>query len=126
DDAFLRARMHNGQNRVLFIDDRVPHPWLGSGFPRALGIQQALLRTGYFVSLYPITFFGETWEEAYADFPHEIEIMMNMGREMLEPFLRIRKDYYSAIIISRPHNMEVMAPYLKEHPDWFENVHVIY
>lgn len=125
-DELLRARCRNADKRVLFIDDRVPHPWFGSGFPRAHAMQVALRRLGYFVTLYPLAFIDETWDQVYSDFPREIEVMMNMGREMLEPFLRIREGYYSTIIISRPHNMEYMAPLLSAHPDWFENVNVIY
>jgi GT2 family glycosyltransferase len=125
-DELLRARCRNADKRVLFIDDRVPHPWFGSGFPRAHAMQVALRRLGYFVTLYPLSFIDETWDQVYSDFPREIEVMMNMGREMLEPFLRIREGYYTSIIISRPHNMEYMAPLLSAHPEWFENVNVIY
>jgi glycosyltransferase involved in cell wall biosynthesis len=45
---------------------------------------------------------------------------------MLESFLRTRKDYYATIIVSRPHNMELLGPILTAHPDWFENIDVIY
>jgi len=51
---------------------------------------------------------------------------MGMGPAMLEPFLRNRRDYYSAIIVSRPHNMRWLAPILSAHPDWLKNLKVIY
>jgi glycosyltransferase involved in cell wall biosynthesis len=89
-------------------------------------MHRTLRRLGYFITLYPIAVIDESWDQVYSDFPREIEVMMDMGRELLEPFLRVRRDYYSTIIISRPHNMNWMAPYLKAHPDWFENVNVIY
>jgi O-antigen biosynthesis protein len=125
-EQLLRARSRHGQHRVLFVDDRVPHLWLGSGFPRAQAMQRALLRLGYSVTLYPIAVINESWDQVYSDFPHEVEVMMDMGRELLEPFLRVRKNYYSTIIISRPHNMQWLSPYLKAHPDWFEDVNVVY
>src|SRR5678815_3142030 len=31
----LDARMRSGRKRLLFIDDRVPHTWCGSGYPRS-------------------------------------------------------------------------------------------
>jgi glycosyltransferase involved in cell wall biosynthesis/GT2 family glycosyltransferase len=123
-EALLRARSRNAERRVLVIDDRVPHDWLGSGFPRAHAMYRALLRRGCFITLYPLSVMHEPWDEAYADFPREIEIMM--GRDLLESFLRDRKGYYSMIIISRLHNMQWMASFLKDHPDWFKNATVIY
>ena len=33
--ATLFARMRGGKKRILSIDDRVPHTWCGSGYPRA-------------------------------------------------------------------------------------------
>jgi GT2 family glycosyltransferase len=125
-EALLRARSRNADRRILFIDDRVPHLWLGSGFPRANALIRSLLKQGYFVTLYPMATIPEAWDAAYADFPSEVEIMMGMGREFLRPFLRNRRDYYSAIIVSRPHNMKWLTPLLNAHSDWFENVHLIY
>ena len=54
----------------------------------------------------------EPWDGA-AGFPREVEIMM--GRDLLESFLNDRKSYYSTIIISRLHNMQWMASFLKDH-----------
>ena len=124
--ALLTARSRNASRRVLFIDDRVPHLWLGSGFPRANALVRALRNQGYFVTLYPLALIHEPWDASYLDFPPEVEIMMGMGREFLEPFLRNRKGYYSTIIISRPHNMGWLHPILTAHPDWFKNVQLIY
>jgi GT2 family glycosyltransferase/glycosyltransferase involved in cell wall biosynthesis len=122
----IRARSANCQRRILCVDDRVPHLWLGSGFPRANALHRTLQRMGYFVTLYPIDVINEPWEQAYSDFPREVEVMLGMGRQMLEAFLRNRRDYYSTIIVSRPHNMQLMATVRTAHPDWFENVEVIY
>ena len=125
-DRLLYARSRSAGRRILFIDDRVPHLWLGSGFPRAHALLEALQRLGNFVTLYPLSVLSEPWDLAYHDTPHEIEIMMGMGRELLEAFLRSRRNYYSAIIVSRPHNMRVLSRIRTAHPDWFENVDVIY
>ena len=126
DEALLRARARQADRRVLFIEDRVPHLWLGSGFPRAHAVLRALRSQGYFVTLYPLAVIHEPWDLVYVDFPQEVEVMMGMGPAMLEPFLRNRRDYYSAIIVSRPHNMRWLAPILSAHPDWLKNLKVIY
>jgi glycosyltransferase involved in cell wall biosynthesis len=110
----------------LFIDDRVPHPWLGSGFPRARTLLLTLRKEGFFITLFPMAVLNEDWEDVYSDLPREIEVMNEMGPPLLEAFLRNRRGYYDAIVISRPHNMSYLKPIVVAHPDWFENVAIIY
>jgi len=124
--SVLGARTRNATRRILVIDDRIPHLWLGSGFPRANAMLQVLQRLGYSVTLYPIDVIAEPWDQAYSDLPHEIEIVLGMGRHVLDSFLRSRKGFYSTIIVSRPHNMEVVASVRAGHPEYFENIQVIY
>jgi O-antigen biosynthesis protein len=125
-DRLLEARSRDRKRRILFLDDRVPHLWLGSGFPRAHAFVTALLDQDCFVTLYPLARFDESWDAVYADFPCEIEVMNGWGRQMLESFLRTRNGYYSGIVVSRPHNMELLAPIIEAHPGWFEHVEIIY
>jgi GT2 family glycosyltransferase len=126
-NSVLAARMKDrGSKRVLFIDDRVPHAWLGSGFPRARNMILALMKQGCFVSFYPLSEFEEDWISVYTDMPREIEFMMGYGPPLLEPFLRNRTGYYDSIFISRPHNMEKLKPIHDAHPDWFESTTIIY
>jgi GT2 family glycosyltransferase/glycosyltransferase involved in cell wall biosynthesis len=125
-ERLVFARSRGAKGRILFIDDRVPHRWLGSGFPRANAFVHALTRLGYFVSIYPIDVINESWEAVYSDLPREAEVMVGMGRQMLKPFLRVRRDYYTTIVVSRPHNMELLSTTLSAHPEWFEDVDVIY
>ena len=122
----ISARSLNAAQRILVIDDRVPHVWLGSGFPRANALLKALHRRGYFITLYPIDVISEPWEQAYSDVPREVEIMMGMGRDSLELLLASRTDYYSAVIVSRPHNMQLLRAVQNAHRDWFKRVEVIY
>jgi GT2 family glycosyltransferase len=126
DELILLARTANANKRVLFIEDRVPHPWLGSGFPRACSILLSLLKQGFSVTFYPMTDFEESWTDVYSDMPHEVEFMMGYGPPLLEPFLRHRHSYYDLIVVSRPHNMKILQPFLSEHPEWFRNRTFIY
>jgi O-antigen biosynthesis protein len=114
------------RKRVLFIDDRVPHAWLGSGFPRARTVLQTLLRQGCFVTFYPLTRFEEDLTSVYQDMPREIEFIVGYGPTLLEMFLRNRPHYYDAIFISRPHNMILFKPLVDAHPDWFLDTSIIY
>jgi hypothetical protein len=104
----------------------VPHVWLGSGFPRARTLLLSLLKRGFFLTIYPLSEANETWDQVYADLPREVEVMTGMGSPRLEQFLRSRRGYYSRIVVSRPHNMRMLQLVLKAHPDWFENVPIIY
>jgi GT2 family glycosyltransferase len=126
-NSILPARIKNrGKRKILFLDDRVPHSWLGSGFPRARAILLALVRQKCLVTFYPLTQFDEGWTSVYSDMPPEIEFMTGYGPPLLEPFLRNRPSYYDSIIISRPHNMKILKPVLDTHPDWFEQTSIIY
>ncbi len=126
-DAILPARMKkDGNQRLLFIEDRVPHPWLGSGFPRARSILLSLVTQGFFVTFYPLTQFAESWDSVYSDMPDEVEFMAGYGPPLLESFLRYRHSYYQTIFISRPHNMRILERILSAHADWFRDTTLIY
>ena len=124
--AVLPARMKGRKKRVLFIEDKVPHMWLGSGYPRARTILLALVGQGFFVTLYPLEVFDEDWSSVYSDMPAEIEFMTGYGPPLLETFLRSRQGYYDTIFVSRPHNMKVVKSVLEAHPEWFKDTNIIY
>ena len=125
-NATLLARMRGGKKRILFIDDRVPHTWCGSGYPRSRTILLGMLEQGFFVTLYPIFVVNEEWSSVYSDIPREVEVMTGHGAPLLEAFLRNRVGYYDTIFVSRPHNMKQLARVLAENPNWFERVKIIY
>src|SRR5262245_6136671 len=125
-EQILNARMADRRRRILFLEDRAPHRWLGTGYPRAHAILDKLLSRKFFVTLYPLIVFDEEWSEAYTDISREVEIVIEHGPHLLEEFLSERRGYYETILVSRPHNMEVLFPILEKHPDWFDNVTVIY
>ena len=109
--AVLLAR--NGgprRPRLLFIDDRVPHGRLGSGYPRSQAIVHAATQLGYHVTLYPVAVPQEPWDEAYRDVPPETELMLGLGPDRLTSFLKDRDGYYDVMMTSRPHNMQLVTP----------------
>jgi len=117
DRSVLQARAQLGQGqRVLLIDDRVPHERLGSGSPRALAIVRAALELGHHITVYPLTVSEERWDEAYSDVPRDVEVYTGSGPAGLAQFLDDRYSYYEAIIVSRPHNMRIVRDALPSEP----------
>ena len=103
----LQARFAERKRKILYIDDRVPHQYFGSGFPRSNFILNTLEEQGFQVTLYPLNFPHEdSWDTVYSDIPKSVEVMLGHGRAELEGHLKSRKGYYDVIFISRPHNME--------------------
>jgi len=130
DASILVARTHRkagtAARHVLVLDDRVPHPWLGSGYPRARTMLVAMQKLGCLITFYPMMEdLFEEWSTAYSDFPRDIEVI-NAGPSLLEAFLRDRRGYYDTLVVSRPHNMNALKPVLKDYPDWFKDMRIIY
>jgi GT2 family glycosyltransferase len=125
--TILRARLRDrDRGRILFIDDRVPIKYLGSGYPRARRLVREIVDAGYFVTLYPLRFPAELWEMTYASIPRTVEVAMGRGIEGLNHFIAERRGYYDAIVVSRPHNMELLVQLHEDLPDLLEDVAIIY
>ncbi|HEV7395023.1 MAG TPA: glycosyltransferase, partial [Pyrinomonadaceae bacterium] len=121
-----RSRFPKKTNRILMLDDRVPHRSLGSGFPRSNLIVREMLRLGHHVTFYPLAFREEDWFTVYEDLPREIEVMKDQGLPRLEQFLNERMGYYDIVFVSRPHNMAHLRPLLQQKPELFNKVKIIY
>lgn len=116
----LFARSHRKRSRILFIDDRIPHPWRGVGLPRCNKIINTLCKLDYEVTFYPIKLeAGNTWDNIYSTIPQEVEVMFDeaYGENGLAKFLLERQGYYETIFVSRPHNIEILNAVLDKHPD---------
>ena len=127
-ENILIARTHRreGQRRILFLDDRVPHLALGSGFPRSNRILLELVNMRQDVTFYPTNFPNEDWADVYQDIPREVEVMLNHGWDKLEEFLEERANYYDLILVSRPHNMTRLKSLLATKPDLCRKSKIVY
>jgi GT2 family glycosyltransferase len=112
-----RSRLKSGGKRILFLDDRVPHLTLGSGFPRSNRIICELVAAGHEITCYPLDFTNEPWTSVYQDIPREVEVMVDQGVANLESFLEERGDYIDVIFVSRPHNMATLRSVINRMPD---------
>ncbi|NDG13164.1 MAG: glycosyltransferase [Betaproteobacteria bacterium] len=112
--------------RVLVLDDRVPHAHLGSGFPRSRDVLKSLDALGCHVCFYPVTMPHDDWSAIRESLPPTVEVALNRGVVGLEAFLLERIDWFSHLLISRPHNMAIFRPIWEKHRSLFNNAHIIY
>lgn len=123
---FARISAKVQRQRILFIDDRIPHPYLGSGYTRSHSILNTIVDLGYLVTFYPTDLsYQEDWQTVYEDINPEVEIAQGHGLEGLADFLRTRVGYYSQIFVSRPHNMDHLN-YILSQEDLLTDSKIIY
>ena len=120
------ARSANDYKNMLFIDDRVPHPALGSGYPRCANILNTLASLDFNVTLYPLQFPREDWTACYETLDDSIEVILDKGMLGLEEFLNNRRGFFQYIIVSRVHNMEVFDDIVKRDEQFLDSVKIIY
>lgn len=105
-EDLLPARSHpHGQPSVIVVDDAVPDPRLGSGFPRAAALVRTLSELGYLITLYVTNEDqpSSLSSEAFAAVPG-IEVISG-GPAGLRAFFTSRR-HHRLVIVSRPHNMQ--------------------
>lgn len=122
----LRARTRNNFPNILVIDDRVPYPSLGAGYPRCANILFELSRMELNISFYPLLFPEEQWDDVYKTLPNTIEVILESGHDELQSFLTQRKDFYQFVVVSRVHNMEFFNHCLSLQPDLLGDAKIIY
>ncbi len=125
-DKALFARTANRLPNVLIIDDRVPYPSLGAGYPRCCHILNSLSEMPVNLTFYPLLFPDDDWEKSYEILPREIEIMLNRGQAELTNFLRERRGFFDTIMVSRVHNMEIFNEVIKADPSLIKDCRIVY
>jgi GT2 family glycosyltransferase/SAM-dependent methyltransferase len=96
--------------RVLYIDDRIPHRHLGSGFPRSNEILHHLVKLGCQVTC--STFTSHLLDDEHCDLPRDVELLDGISQR--ERLFREYVPQSDIVWISRPHNLEA---FLKERLD---------
>ena len=95
----------SGRPRVLVLDDRVPKPELGRGYPRANRFLHELLKEGADVTLFPMNRHAETWHGVRRALDKRIEVLIAADRTQIRAYLEARRGHFDAIIVCRPPNM---------------------
>jgi len=104
--AVHRAR--RSPRRLLIVDDRLPSPGMGSGFPRMFAAIRELALGGYAVALTPT-----------ASAAGDRRALQDLGVEVVDDELRAHLStpgvLYDAVVISRPHNFEKAVRAVRRH-----------
>src|ERR1022692_3857933 len=103
-----RARISASSDalKILYIEDRIPHRHLGSGFPRSNEILCHLVKQGHCVTC--ASFTSRLQENEYGDIPRDVELLDGVSQRE-----RLFREYVAnsdIVWVSRPHNM---AAFLK-------------
>ncbi len=102
----LAARSgRSGRPRILVLDDRVPKPELGAGYPRANLLLHELVEAGADVTLFPMNRHAEDWPGVRRVLDKRIELLIHADRTELQPYLLARQGHFDAILVCRPPNM---------------------
>ncbi len=122
----LKARTNNSRPNVLVIDDRVPYPSLGAGYPRATHILNTLASFDLNISFYPLLYAADDWNDTYDLLDPNIEVLLDHGKPELKRFLQERQGFYQYIIVSRCHNMEYFNFVINLAPAVIQGAKLIY
>jgi len=121
-----RSRLPAGAQRVLVIDDRVPLPWLGQGYPRAASWIAAMVDAGHAVTHYPLQFPNEDQDDVRRALPETVEVLLGGGSAGLRDLLQVRRDVYDTLIVSRPHNMQALRRLTDAEPALLGGTRLVY
>jgi GT2 family glycosyltransferase len=124
---WLKARSVDGdRRRVLFLDDHIPYPELGVGYPRARNLLRAIAEEGHFLTMVPLEYPNDSWESVRRVVPLEVEVLLGVSPATLPSLLTERAGYYDLIIASRPNNMRTLLAALDRLGDGFPRPPIVY
>ena len=89
---------------ILIVDDKIPDPHFGAGFPRAHRLMLSLLNLGHKIHFLP------TLKETISDLNQEV--LESFGIKVYDNIKKI--DHIDCAILSRPHNVHYYLPSVKE------------
>jgi GT2 family glycosyltransferase len=98
----IRARSRKDRPTILVIDDCVPKPSDGSGYPRMFSMLKSMASLGYPVTLLPLT--DATPKKPETDILTRLGVEVLWGNTGARQLLESRRDSYDMVLISRPPN----------------------
>ena len=126
--SILLARFHTpAKPRILYVEDRVPKPWQGAGFPRSADIVREFVAAGMQVTIFPTAGQQEDWHEIWQVHSPEVEVVLPLVQNTdLRQLLHERKGYFDAIFVTRPHNMKRLQDVFSAEPQLRGDARLIY
>ena len=101
------------EKSILFVDDRVPDPSLGSGLPRCLDLLMALKNLGFRITFFPLQFPDGNLRIIQLLQRKGIEVIYEneVTDQKLDFIAYFTKNMalFDTILISRPHNMQEIS-----------------
>lgn len=116
----LTARDRRNLKTLLYIDDRIPTPDEGSGWPRAFGMLRVLSQ------LFKVTVFpkqDQTPRQPWTGRLQDMGIECIYGGRSFEEFSASRDGYYDIVFASRPHNLAQTIEPIRRH---FPHAKIVY
>lgn len=110
---------HNG-NSLLMLEDAIPAPHLGAGFPRSYQMLLMLEDIGFKVTLFPLV--NQSCKGAKALRRRQIDVLCGSHLDFLQ-FAKRRSGFYKVIVISRPHNFKKVKEIIRT---YFPDAYLIY
>lgn len=101
--------------KILIVDDRVPDPHFGAGFPRAYRLLLTLTELGHEIFFLPIL------KQSIAEL--DLDLMKQNGIEVWDDLEKHQGQVIDVAIMSRPHNVHYYLPTVRR---VFPNAKVIY
>lgn len=93
--------------RILLVDDRVPDPHFGAGFPRAYRLLMSLIQLGHEVLFLP------TLKQSIAEL--DLNLLRNYGINVIDDYERLKDmEPVNIVVMSRPHNVHYFMPPIKK------------
>ncbi len=114
DNVLIARQRRKNNKRILFIEDRIPLKFLGSGYIRSNDIITQMDKMGYEVTVYPINYYYPHLYQIYLSLPDTVEILFNHTIENLREFFKERAGFYDLIWIGRTHNLNRILPIMGE------------
>jgi len=118
EDKIIYSReVFNKKRNILFIDDRIPLPALGSGYPRGFEVLNAFIKLGVRVTFFPLQFSERLQPLTTSLQQLGVEVFYGFNPEQklnFEYFYKERKNYYDFVFVSRPHNMQEVRDIIRK------------
>jgi GT2 family glycosyltransferase len=124
--TIARVPRRSARRTLLLIDNEVPLPSLGQGFPRARQLLVAALEQGWSICVFGLHQERVDWARARQDIPKEVELIAGGTHAGLRSFIEERQHCFDVIVVSRPDNYRHFCEAIQPLPQLRQNFRIVY
>ena len=122
----VRARsIDRGARRVLVLDDRIPFSHHGAGSPRTRALLEVLDAAGVEVT-FAVTHPPDDPGAVRSVVPRRTEVVVVRSARHVHDLLEERTGFYDDLVVSRPHNMELLRAGRGQLGSWRRTTRLVY